>query len=430
MRFPRHSSRTLASLACAILLLQAGCTRCGRFRDAYAEVLRQETASIGTGRVVDTGVSDHDRLTLSADAFGRAAGLLGEVEILRPATLQRVVDAGGARTGVSAELGARVIGVELLGGADGRAVGLVLETVISLRLDAPRTRTDFTTTTHRTMVGGQLRFVDVDELPTLLIDLTDAEILDLGLDLHNVPEAVAPHAEEVLRALLAEALREADARVTVITWDRYDLGITELALAASSLTVDAERGSVALGVVTNLRPRGLGPAGELPAPDDGYRFDMHADLPRAAAVQLAALGRIPRRFDLSGEPSLSGSDALTIESLEVHPDQVRLSLSEWTIDGGRCGGRALRGAAEVAVSGGQVRVTAGPLATADGEVVTAGRYGVFADHVAAVLSALFGPSPPALRAGMELRMHVESLTVDARAVTIVGRARPEERSLL
>ena len=392
------------------------CRPCDRIEDGFNERLRNELALVGAGTTVDTGVTDHLRLTLSGPAFEYAAAPLGEIEVFRPAARQTSIRLPGAGTVmVEAELVARLLGVRAVGADDGRAIEMTLDCVVSFGIDALDRRSTFVATTARTTVRAPLAFLPIDGAAVLAIDMSDVVVTELGLEAVELPGELPPElANELTAALVVEVLSEAPELLSILRLPRLDLGWSTLDVAPSSLSVDPVSGAVSLGVVTPLRP-----TGPLAASSDavsvGFALDLHPDLWRSAMTHLQAVGRMPRRFNEAGQPAITGEVGVAVDLAIALRDRMELRTTSWCFGETRC-------RVEHRVSDGRFGPTDGRV-----QVSFVGRGDHSDPWVTAMLAAaretaaaLLNPAPLRLEAATELGLFIEGASASPRATRLTG----------
>ena len=411
-----HLQSIVTLLSAALLLSLPGCRPCDRIEDAFNERLRDELAVVGAGISVDTGVTDHLRLTLSGPAFEYAAAPLGEVEVFRPAARQTSIRVPGAGTVlVEGELVARLLGVRAVAADDGRAIEMTLDSVVSFGIDALDRRSSFVATTARTTVRAPLAFLPQDGSAVLAIDMTDVIVTELGLEAVELPgELPTDLANELTAALVDEVLADAPELLSVLRFPRLELGWSTLDVAPSSLWVDGTTGAISLGVVTPLRP--VGPmAAETTPVSAGFSVDLHPDLWRSSMMHLQAVGRMPRRFDGDGQPAITGEVGVAVDSAIALENRIEVRTTSWCFGETRC-------RVETWVSDGRF----GPL---DGRVsvALAGRGDDPEAWTTAMLAAaretaaaLFNPAPLQLEAGSELGLAIEGARATPNSTRLTG----------
>lgn len=398
------------------LVLASSCRPCDRVENAFNERMREELAAVGAGSVVDTGVTDHVRITFSGAAFEFAAAPLGQVEIFRTAAQQTTVPRiGGADLAVEGEIVSRLISLRATHASDGRPIEITLDSVISFELDALDRRSSSVATTARTVVRAPLSFLPIDGSAVLAVDMADTVVADLGLEAAELPPELSLELTTGLTAaLIDEVLADAPDLLSVLEIPRLDLGWSVLNVAPSSLTIDGDSGAVTLGVVTPLRPRGAMPPSSVPI-SVGFAVDVHPDLWRAALTHLQAVGRMPRRFDDDGQPSITGEIGVAVDRAVASGDRMELRTTSWCFGETRC--RVERHAADggFGPNDGRVNVSLAGRETEptawETSLLTAARE---------TASALLNPAPIRLEASSELRLVVDESTATSERTRLTG----------
>lgn len=388
-----------------------GCRPCAQIEDRWQTALREELRDVGAAGRVDSGVTDHLRLVLSQDAFRYATAPLAEVEVFRAVARQIAVPGPtGGRVVLDGELLLRLGDVTLAApDADGRAVVLELQSVVSMELDTGRDRATYTTTTGTVLLRAPLRFTADGRTAVLQIDLQDAVVASLGFDSAELPsgfDGFGEPAAALVSALVAEALDGAAPTLTALRIPALALGWSELPVAPSALTIAPDGSTVSLGVVTTLRPTGRLPTAAPPTDIAGFVYQVHPDLWRAALVHLHAVGRMPRRFDEGGEPTLEGAHAVAISRAAWTDDQAALSVRAYCLVGD-CRVRSHRSAGPIALASESVEVGLPPGA----DEVAAYVPPVFA-AARETARALLNPAPLPLEASRTLSLPIDAVRVD------------------
>ncbi len=429
----------VAVLGCAVLVLLAGCRPCASVADGWEAALRDELAVVGAGTQVDTGVGDHARLTLSSEAFRYAAAPLSEVEVFRPTNEQVAFAFGGRRAVLDGELLLRLTAVSLVPGDPEdpveRVVLLELQSVVVVVLDAYDRRATYTTTGSGVAIRAPLVFVDDEGAPTLSIDLENAVIDSVEFDAAGLPEGFASMpdviASDLARTLVENALEAAPDRLSVFRFAPIQLGWAELTLAPSSLNVAADAGSVSLGVVTNLRPEGVLPdLRPRDATDFGdqplFEYVVNPGLWRASLLHLHVIGRLPRRFNATGDADIDGAYGVVVREASLLTESVHLQLTGFCTSG-NCSIKDYASSGPLMVTGDGVAV---------GLVPAGGSSGSVAPFVPATLAAgrdtaraLLNPAPLGLQAARQLALEISSLETSPTAVRLRGSVVLQETDL-
>ncbi len=394
----------------------AACRPCARVENEYSNRLRDELALVGSGLTVDTGLTDHVRLTLTDSSFQYAAASLGEVEVFRPAARQVTVRVPGARTVVvEGELVARLMSVQAVAAEDGRAIRMTIDSVLSYEIDGLERRSAFVTTTARSVIDAPLAFLPVDGAAVLAIDMSDARLSEMdlaGVELES--EIPVDLAETLATALTEEVIENAPELLPVLTFPRIALAWSTLEVAPSSLFVDPESGAITMGIVTPLRPRGRMAASEAPT-DDGFSLDLHPDLWESAMMHLQAVGRMPRRYDENGDPTLTGSVGVAVDWAITSRTRMELRTTSWCFGVSRCRVETHTADGRFGALNGRVTVSfAGRDQSPENwepSLLAAAR-----DTAAALLN----PTPLRLEAGLQLNLLVEQALAGPGGIRLVG----------
>ncbi|MFT6398755.1 MAG: hypothetical protein ACJAYU_003517 [Bradymonadia bacterium] len=420
VRFQTHS--TLAFIL-AVSLLPA-CRPCARVENEYSNRLRDELAMVGSGLTVDTGLTDHVRVTLTDSAFQYAAASLGEVEVFRPAARQITVRIPGSRTiVVEGELVARLISVQAVAADDGRVILMTVDSIVSYEIDGLERRSSFIATTARTTIRAPLAFLPVDGTALLAVDMADAQLAELGLEGVELESAIpADLAESLATSLMEEVIENAPEFLPVLTFPRIDLAWSTLEVAPSSLLVDSETGAITMGLVTPLRPRGR-MAASAPPSEDGFVMDLHPDLWQSAMTHLQAVGRMPRRFNEEGDPTITGTIGVGVDWAIASRNRMELKSTSWCFGVTRCRVESHVADGRFGAVNGQVTVSfAGRAETPESwepSMLAAAR-----DTAASLLN----PTPLRLEAGSQLNLQVERASASPSGIRLEGTvdSRPAE----
>lgn len=360
---PTSTNALVAALGVIATICAASCRPCAVVEEAWEERLNAEFAEVGTGETADSGVTDHLRLVLSAGALEYIVAPLAESEVFRPVATSTTFRANAAsEVVVEGEMSARVIAVDVVAADElGRNVELTLDAIVSVEVDAIDRRPAYTTSAAQILVRAPLAFVAGEQGPALVVDLDGAVVADVAVDGTAMPEGYADVPTATVAGIttdMAERLVAAvDEPVRLLEWERLNLGWSELQLTASSIRVDTATGVIVLGAVTNLRP--VGALAHSPPPAEyGFAVDLHPDLWRAAMVHMQAVGRMPRRFDDTGQPDVDGRYAVAVDAARLRHDGAAASMTLFCLRG-RCDASSALATGEVSAgtAGLEVRLT-------------------------------------------------------------------------
>lgn len=408
----------------------AACGPCGRVETQWEAALGAERAQVGTANLPDTGLADHLQLRLSAAAFDALVAAVPAADVFDPVAGQATLRGQTARDAVivGVELTPRLGGVTPVAG-DTPTLVLALDATATVAYDAiDRRGTSLSMVAHATVTAA-LRFVDDGAGVALLLDPAAAELHAVQIDPFEPPSGFEDTDPAVARGLIEELLAEAVGAtqdpIALLHWSPPVVGTSTLRLVPSRLEVDASTGAVTLGVVTTLRPVGAGPESTTAPPADPtnaeFSMAVHADLWRAALVQAATTGRIPRRFDANGVAAIDGPIAIGFTAATVDDDQLRLRVRSFCLGLERCRVEVWRPQGELTVASGRVEVVLAAFAAEEADRQERGAFmPALRDVAASTLASLL--APPTLEAfdRQPLAAAVDAVVVSGTDVVVAG----------
>lgn len=423
MRFRTHTILALLALAAS---LGAACRPCAALEEDWERRIAREFSEVGTGATPDSGITDHLRLVLSREALSAAVAPLANVDLFETVVRSAVHRPGGAaEVVIEGEMSARVADIALVEpDPQGRDALVTLTAVVAIELDALDRRPAMASSVATITVRAPLRFVLVERRPAIVVDLGVAAVERLDFEAGSMPPGFAdvPPAvvAEVAGRMAESLLRTARGPVTALAWPAIDSPWSEIPLVPSSFAVDRVAGTLTLGVVTSLRPAGrLAPSP--PPPDGGYALDVHPDLWRAAAVQLQAVGRMPRRFDADGRSSVDGGFRAAIDRAVIDQTGVSCELTVWCF-AESCQRVEVRSDGVLAAEDGEIAVALAAEPNRSAAEVSAASDALFG-LAAQLLESLLSPAPLALGDGAELELEVEGVMPRRGGIRVHGPVR-------
>ena len=207
------------------------------------------------------------------------------------------------------------------------------------------------------------------ESTKVLAELGSSALVSIDIEVDGVDDSILNAVEPFISTAVTLVVRESFGDTELFEMGAWTLGDGDVRLLARGPLIDAEAGTVVLGVHTNLiRPLSGAVAlnTSLPAGVDiGMQF--HPELIQTMVQRMMHEGQITRTYDELGTEDPEGNHNVTLNLMEASQSELlRTNFRLWRTGGGFCGFADLQADLGVAISDREIALDVENIAVTDG----------------------------------------------------------------